>query len=115
MCIRDRSDAARFRQRKFDITPSNPTCRLCNAEQESAEHFIASCSALREIRSQLISDAPPTISSQLPDPCESPTEFTDCIPSVVWLEDLDFQVFSIQFLQKLRKLRLDKLIAAGLC
>lgn len=109
------SDAARFRRRKFDVTPNNSTCRLCNAEQESAEHFVASCSALQETRLQLISDAPPTISSQLPDPSESPTEFTDFILGVVWLEDLDFQVFCIQFLQKLRELRLDKLIAAELC
>ena len=32
----------------------------------------------------------------------------------MWLEDLDFQVFCIQFLQKLRESRLDKLVAAGL-
>ena len=42
----------------------------------------------------------------------NPAEFTDCIlgVTVMWLEDQEFQVFCIQFLQQLRVLQLDKLM-----
>ena len=72
-------NASRFRTRNNGATPKDPTCKLCNLAVEDADHFVARCPALQQVRVTLLEGAPPDVRAHLPDPISNPWEFTQVI------------------------------------
>ena len=87
------SDAARFRVRRDSGPTGNPTCKLCNSGEEDTVHFLAACKTLQAERQSLLSHA----LLNLPDPAHDPIAFTKIMLVVDWIDDLEAQVFLLQF------------------
>ena len=67
-CAGLEKDAARFRLRnRSGSEPGDPCCKLCGAAEKDAIHFIAVCSSLASCRTTLISSAPESVRSIIPD------------------------------------------------
>ena len=93
------SDAARFRVRRDGSPTGNPMCKLCNSEEEDPVHFLVVCNALQAQRQVLLSHAP----LNLPDLAQDPSAFTEIILVVDWIEDLEAQVFFVQYITDLKQ------------
>ena len=98
------SDAARFRARRDGGPFGNPTCKLCKSGEEDPVHFLAICNALQAERRSMLSHAP----LNLPDPAHDLIAFTEIPPVMLgtdWIDDLEVQVFRIQFITDLKQKR----------
>ena len=101
------SDASRFRYRRNNTTPGDPSCKLCGGPREDAAHFIATCSSLEDKRRELLQQAPPN--SNIPDPARDPELFTSTILGSHWINDTAVQTFVISFLSNLKQHRADQI------
>ena len=99
------ADASRFRQRRNGRSPNDPSCKLCGAPREDSLHSVASCPALLGCRVELIGEAPSSVKDALPDPARDPHRFFSVMTGVDWINDIDIQLFCIDFLDSLRSRR----------
>ena len=60
--------------------------------------FISGCPALERERVRLISSAPTSVQTLLPDHVTSGKEFSDVILGINWVSDHETQIFYIDFL-----------------
>ena len=96
-------DASRFRHRRdVRFKTGDPSCKLCGAEVEDPEHFIASCPALEESRLLLLRTASCAVRDQLPSHLSERDLFVDTILGAVWVENYPLQAFCVDFLSSLR-------------
>ena len=100
------SDASRFSVRKDGQSRGDPSCKLCGAALEDATHFISSCTMLEAKRRELLSYAPlQSRDMDLPDPAREPDSFASIMLGIDWIDDIEIQVFCINFLAELKALR----------
>ena len=100
------SDASRFSTQKDGQPCGDPSCKLCGSALEDATHFISSCTVLEAKHRELLSSAPPQFwDMDLPNPaCES--DSFECIMlGIDWIDDIEVQVFCINFLAELKAFR----------
>ena len=90
------ADASRFRRRLNGRSPNDPSCKLCGAPMEDSIHFVTSCSALLQCRTELIGEAPPTVMAD---------RFLNIISGVDWIDDTASQLYFVDFLHRLRSHR----------
>ena len=91
-------DAARFRLRNRSGSQlGDHCCKLCGEAEEDAIHFIAVCSYLASCRTTLISSAPESVKSIIPDWVTVPQEFAFVILGIEWVDHLPTQTFCIEF------------------
>ena len=97
------SDASRFSVRKDGQSRGDPSCKLCGAALEDATHFISTCTMLEAKRRELLSYAPlQSRDMDLPDPAREPDSFASIM---LGIDDIEIQVFCINFLAELKALR----------
>ena len=86
----------------------NPSCKPCNSGEEDPVHFLAACNALQAERQSLLSHAP--LNLPVCDLAHDPIAFTEIMLGVDWIDDLEAQVFFIQFITDLKQKRSKLLI-----
>ena len=96
------TDASRFRIRTHAPHNSGASCRLCNMEEETPEHFVETCPALQRTRSMLIEKAPQTVKTLM----NQQTPLFDLVIGSVWVEDRPTQRYITKFVHTLRQQRL---------
>ena len=95
-------DASHFRHRRdVRFKTGDPSCKLCGAEVEDPEQFIASCPALEESRLLLLLTARCTVRDQLASHLSKRDLFVDTILGVVWVEIFRRFVWSSYWLWEL--------------
>ena len=100
------SDASRFRMRKDGQPPGDPSCKLCGSALEDATHFISSCTMLEAKCRELLSSAPSQFwDMNLPDPAREPDNFACIMLGIDWIDDIEVQVFCINYLAELKAFR----------
>ena len=89
--------------RKDGQSCGEASCKLCGAVLEDATHFILSCTMLEAKRRELLSYAPlQSRDMELPDPAREPDSFASIM---LGIDDIEIQVFCINFLAELKALR----------
>ena len=104
-------DSSRFHNRRG--VPLSSECPLCRSGAEDSYHFIATCPALEPERLAFLSNAPQSIREQFPDPVVCPRDFADVVTGVVWIENLAFQRYCVEFLHSLKLARNQKILITG--
>ena len=102
------SDACRFSSRSIGQARGDPSCKLCGAQLEDVPHFISTCPSLETKRREPLRHAPPQLQDrELPDPARDPDLFAYVMLGIDWVEDIQLQVFCVNFLTELKAFRAD--------
>ena len=98
------SNASRFDMEKNGQSNGDPSCKLCGAALEDVTSFCHAPFCKLNIGSCLATPLQ-LWDINLPDPASEPDIFASIILRINWIDDIEIQVFCINFLAELKAFR----------